>query len=134
MLSYLLLLQRYSPCQQFLKTSQIINVMRWFYSVNPSHTINQCCPYSPSQSLSLCLIHNQVSLSAYSGLAPITHTTLIVQIFTYTNVSPLSPYFQNCEHKYDETYSSRLSVALVISLACGWLYKTNPPSHWLMGD
>ena len=37
------------------KTTQIVRVMRGFYSVSPSHTIDQCHPHYPLEPLSLSL-------------------------------------------------------------------------------
>ena len=77
--------------------------MKGFYSVSPSHTIDQCHPYYLSP-LSLCFIHSQVSPEHTVVLAPVIHTILIVQIFAHTDIKSFSPYFHNCEHKYDLTY------------------------------
>ena len=42
------------------KTSQMVKAVRGFCSVSPLHTIDKCCLYYLSQSLSLCYKHNQV--------------------------------------------------------------------------
>ena len=70
-------------------TSRINTVMREFYSVSLTHTIDQCRPYYPSEPLSLCLIQNQVFPEYTVFLAPLIHTILILQMFAHTDIKSL---------------------------------------------
>ena len=128
------------------KTSRIINVARGFYSISLLHTIDQCRPYYPSQSChyAIHIIRSSLDHRYTIVLAPMTRTILIIQIYAHKVklFKSLLPMFGSIgvilSLALDLTpvwiiLFSFLSLCPVVT-KLALLYKTKPPSYWLVPD